>query len=212
MSACHGLEADCAMDGNSEIICDATSAETAGPFPTRNPASLAMIDIRSDRTGVELSMQISIKNKNNDCAPMQGAVVDVWHCDKDGNYSEYGGTGMQSADYTSAHFLRGRQTTGADGVAAFTTIFPGWYTGRAPHIHVEVFNADGKSLLVTQIALQKSATSAVYRSSLYASRGEQDTLNENDNVFKDGYADEIAILSGSPSLGYSLKRSITVEG
>jgi protocatechuate 3,4-dioxygenase beta subunit len=62
---------------------------------------------------------------------------------------EYGGTGMQSTNYTGVHFLRGRQTTDSAGVGTFTSIFPGWYSGRATHIHVHVYNASGTSLKVT---------------------------------------------------------------
>ncbi len=96
-------------------------------------------------------LKITINNKNNSCAALAGAIVDNWHCDADGNYSEYGGSGMQSINYTSVHFLRGRQTTDASGVVTFNTIFPGWYGGRAPHIHVHVYSPDGASLMITQL-------------------------------------------------------------
>src|ERR1041385_4089205 len=137
---------------NNGGACTTTPTETAGPFPTKTPSTLAMTDIRSDRTGVTMTVAITIKNKNSSCAALQNAVVDIWHCDKDGNYSEYGGSGMQSTNYTSVHFLRGRQTTDSAGLVTFTSIFPGWYSGRATHIHVHIYNASGTSLLVTQIS------------------------------------------------------------
>src|SRR6267143_1150140 len=86
--------------------CASTDSETAGPFPTKSPSGLVMADIRSDRTGVTFSITITIQNKNNNCAALAGAIVDIWHCDKDGYYSEYGGTSMQPVDLTAAHFLR----------------------------------------------------------------------------------------------------------
>jgi protocatechuate 3,4-dioxygenase beta subunit len=101
--------------GASKGSCNTTSSETAGPFPTKNPADLKQTDIRGDRTGVDLSIVITVLNRNNDCSPLENVTVDIWHCDKDGNYSEYGGTGMQNADFTSTHFLRGRQVTNAEG-------------------------------------------------------------------------------------------------
>jgi protocatechuate 3,4-dioxygenase beta subunit len=101
------------------------------------------------RQPVLRSSFFTIKNANAGCAALAGAFVDVWHCNKDGYYSEYGGTGMQSANLTTVDFLRGCQTTDASGLMSFVSVFPGWYSGRAPHIHVHVFNAGGKSLLVT---------------------------------------------------------------
>src|SRR4051812_17646963 len=71
--------------------CTATPSETEGPFPTHSPTTLVLADIRSDRTGIPLTLTITIQNRNSSCAVLQGATVDVWHCDKDGYYSEYGG-------------------------------------------------------------------------------------------------------------------------
>ena len=68
---------------------------------------------------------------------------------------------MQSTNYTNVHFLRGRQTTDANGQVTFTSIFPGWYNGRATHIHVHVYSANGTSLKVTQIAFPEGAGTAV---------------------------------------------------
>lgn len=159
-----------------------------------------------------MAMNITIKNANAGCAVLAGAIVDVWHCDKDGYYSEYGGTGMQSVNLTTVDFLRGRQTTDANGLVGFKSIFPGWYSGRAPHIHVHVYNAAGKSLLVTQIAFTYAASNTVYTTgqSYGYTRGAQDTLNERDNVFSDGVTSELATLSGSLSGGYTLTHTIVV--
>jgi len=163
-------------DDDSSGTCVTTPSETEGPFPTRSPSTLEMVDIRSDRTGVPLSIRITIQNKNRNCAALVGAMVDIWHCDKDGNYSEYGGTSMQSSNYTSVHFLRGRQDTDGNGLAGFTSIFPGWYSSRAPHIHVHIYDATGKSLLVTQIAFPTDVCDTVYTTATnYYTRGKQDT-------------------------------------
>lgn len=212
MSACSKADDPTATDdSNNTGACTTTPSETAGPFPTKSPSTLALADIRSDRPGLATTLQLTIKNKNTNCAALEGAIVDIWHCDKDGNYSEYGGTGIQSTNYTAVHFLRGRQTTNSAGAVGFTTIFPGWYPGRAPHIHVHVYDASGKSLLVTQIAFPKDACDTVYTSSsLYSSRGKQDTTNESDNVFRDGFTNEIAIVEGSIANGYALTHTIVV--
>jgi len=197
--------------GGTTGTCTTTPSETAGPFPTKNPSSLAMIDITSDRTGVPLTLQLTIQNKNNSCESLEGAVVDIWHCDKDGYYSEYGGSGMQSMNLTSVHFLRGRQVTDANGLAAFTSIFPGWYPSRAPHIHVHIYNSTGKSLLVTQIAFPTSICDTVYTNATqFYLNGKQDTSNASDSVFSDSLANEMATLSGSVNDGYVLTHKIVV--
>ncbi|WP_223601006.1 intradiol ring-cleavage dioxygenase [Chryseobacterium sp. GVT01B] len=193
--------------------CSVTNTETEGPFPTKSPSTLVQNNIVSDRTGVPFTIAITVQNVNASCAILQGALVDIWHCDKDGNYSEYGGTGMQSANYTSVHFLRGRQTTDANGQVSFTSIFPGWYNGRATHIHVHVYNSAGQSLLVTQIAFPEGSDSAVVQ--VAASTGYKGmngyTYNANDNVFGDGTSNEMSSISGSVSGGFALTHTIKVS-
>lgn len=191
--------------------CTATPSETAGPFPTHSPSSLVTNDITSNRTGVPLTIKITVNNHNNGCAALANAIVDIWHCDKDGNYSEYGGGDMQATSYTSVHFLRGRQTTDASGIVTFTSVFPGWYSGRAPHIHVHIYDASGTTLLVTQIAFPTDVCNTVYTTSpLYSARGTQDTANNQDNVFSDSLANELATVTGNISDGYTLTHLITV--
>lgn len=203
---------DTTTDGSTSGTCTTTPSETEGPFPTKDPSTLAMVDIRSDRTGVPFTIKITIKNKNTDCAALEGAVVDIWHCDKDGNYSEYGGTSMQSTNYTAYHFLRGRQVTDSSGLAAFTSIFPGWYSSRAPHIHVHIYNASGKSLLVTQIAFPTDVCDTVYTTATnYYTKGKQDTSNANDNVFSDSVASEMSVITGNITDGYVLTHTINVN-
>jgi protocatechuate 3,4-dioxygenase beta subunit len=193
-------------NGNSASNCSVTPSETEGPFPTKIPTNFVRQDIRADRTGVATTMAITIKNGSASCAALAGAIVDVWHCDKDGAYSEYGSS--QSVD-----FLRGRQTTDANGVVNFTTVFPGWYSGRAPHVHVHIFSATGKSLLVTQIAFPFNTSNTVYTTAQAQgyTRGAQDTTNERDGIFSDGYTTELATVTGSVSGGYALAHTIVVN-
>ncbi|WEK69390.1 MAG: intradiol ring-cleavage dioxygenase [Candidatus Chryseobacterium colombiense] len=201
------------VSGSSSTGCSVTNTETEGPFPTKSPSTLVQSNIVSDRTGVAFSITITVQNVNAGCANLQGAIVDIWHCDKDGNYSEYGGTSMQSANYTSVHFLRGRQTTDANGQVSFTSIFPGWYSGRATHIHVHIYNTSGQSLLVTQIAFPEGSDSAV--ALVAASTGYKGmsgyTYNASDNVFSDGTSNEMSSISGSVSGGFALTHTIKVS-
>ncbi|GAB3255196.1 hypothetical protein GCM10027347_16080 [Larkinella harenae] len=191
--------------------CTVTSNETEGPFPTKSPASLVTSNITSDRQGTKLTIKITVQNKNNSCAALAGALVDIWHCDATGNYSEYGGTQMQSTNYQSVHFLRGRQTSDSNGLVAFTSIYPGWYQGRAPHIHVHVYNASGKSLKVSQIAFPEDISKVVYAQGVYASHGQADTTNARDTIFSDGISTNISTVTGSTSAGYELAWAIIVE-
>jgi protocatechuate 3,4-dioxygenase beta subunit len=99
-----------------------------------------------------------------------------------------------------------------DNASGDGTCFPGWYPGRAPHVHVEVLTASGSSLLVTQIAFPENVSSAVYSSTSYASHGQADTSNTKDNVFSDSLANELATLTGNLTDGYTLSKTITVNG
>lgn len=212
-----GSGTDTDTSTGSSGSCSVTPSETAGPFPTISPSSLVKSDITMDRTGVGFTINITIKNTKDNCAALKGALVDIWHCDKDGYYSEYGGTSMQSVNYTSVHFLRGRQTTDENGLVTFTSIFPGWYSGRATHIHVHIYNAGGTSLLVTQIAFPEGSNSAVALVNASTANGYTKglsgyTYNASDNVFSDSVANELAALTGSVSEGFVLKHTINVAG
>lgn len=191
--------------------CNVSPRETKGPFPTRTPAQMIQANIKADRTGVALLINLTVLDKTNHCKPLTGAYVDIWHCDKDGNYSEYGNHPMQKNDLTSAHFLRGRQTTDTNGLVSFLSIYPGWYHGRAPHIHIEVFDQAGKSLLVTQVAFPEDISGKVYSSQLYANRGNADTPNARDMVFSDSLPEQMATVTGNTTDGYTLSSTIVVK-
>ncbi|MDI9865879.1 intradiol ring-cleavage dioxygenase [Flectobacillus sp. DC10W] len=197
--------------GSTNTSCTSTPSETEGPFPTKTPSSLVQNNITSDRSGTKLTVKINIQNKNASCAGLANAIVDIWHCDAAGNYSEYGGTGMQSTNYTTVHFLRGRQVTDSTGLVTFTSIYPGWYSGRATHIHVHVYNSAGTSLLVTQIAFPEDISKIVYAQGVYASHGQADTTNTKDNVFGDGVTYEMSTVTGNTTDGYVLTHNIVVS-
>lgn len=202
---------------SSATGCSVTNSETAGPFPTITPSGLVRTNIVGDRTGIPLTITLNIQNTNNSCTALEGAIVDIWHCDKDGYYSQYGGTAMQTVNYTSNTFLRGRQITTANGQVGFTSIFPGWYQGRATHIHVHVYNSSGTSLLVTQIAFPEGADSAVVLVNASTANGYTKgmtgyTYNVSDNVFSDGVANEISTITGSVADGFALTHTIKVAG
>jgi protocatechuate 3,4-dioxygenase beta subunit len=197
--------------GSWSGTCSVAPTETEGPFPTKSPATYSRTDITDGRPGHKMTARITIGNTNNSCAALASAIVDIWHCDAQGNYSEYGGGGMQSTNYQSVHFLRGRQVTDANGLVTFTTIFPGWYNGRSTHLHVHVYSASGTSLKVTQIAFPEGAGSAVALVNGYTKGMSGYTYNANDNVFNNDTAGvQVATVTGSTTEGFELAIRLNV--
>ena len=188
--------------------CLVAAEETAGPYPDRlgmlsEPAFLRR-DIREGRSGTLLNLTLTVTNARNNCSPVANANVEIWQCDASGNYSEYAQPGY---DGTGQTFLRGLQTTDANGNVTFLTVYPGWYAGRATHIHVKVY-VRGAVVKTTQIAFPESITAEVYASGVYASKGQSPTKNASDNVFADGTTTEMATVSGSADAG--IEASLTI--
>jgi len=173
--------------------CAVTPSETAGPFPSLT--DLIRSDIREGKSGATLTLTITVVNSSNNCSPVPNANVEIWQCDAAGNYSQYG-------SQTAQTYLRGIQTTNGDGQVTFTTVYPGWYQGRATHIHVEVVR-NGVSSKVTQIAFPESVNAAVYATGVYASRGSNPTANARDGIFADSLDTEVASVSGDAANGYT---------
>lgn len=190
-------------------VCAISPTETAGPFPIKTPADLVRENIVGNRAGIPLLINIKVENTDNNCAPLQGVFVDIWHCDAKGNYSEY--SGQLDGNFTSEHFLRGRQTTGVNGVASFISIYPGWYPGRAPHLHLEIKKNDGTSLLISQTAFPEDISNTVYATSEY--NGNFDTSNADDFPFRDSLNRNMAAsVTGNNMDGYTLIETIKVAG
>ncbi len=173
--------------------CALSPTETIGPYPSLT--DLIRSDIREGRRGLQVTLAITVVNFTSACAPVSGAVVEVWQCDANGDYSQYGTARAET-------FLRGIQTTDASGRVTFTTVYPGWYQGRATHIHVEV-TVNGRSVKVTQIAFPENVTAAVYGTGVYAARGQNPTTNARDGIFADSLSEELATLVGDTTNGYT---------
>ena len=202
--------------------------ETLGPYPgdgSNGPnvleaSGVVRRDIRSSfgtsttkAEGVTLTVTLTLLDNANGCAPLAGAAVYAWHCDKDGKYSLYD-SGIENENY-----LRGVQEADANGQLTFSTIYPGAYNGRWPHIHFEVFesmsntSAAGQVLAVSQIALTETACKEVYATSGYESsaRNFPNTTLTSDNVFgDDGGIYQLATMSGSVAGGYTAALNVTV--
>jgi protocatechuate 3,4-dioxygenase beta subunit len=179
--------------GSTNSSCAVTPTETIGPYPSTR--DLVRSDVRDGKEGVPLELTVRVVNASNGCSPLPGHNVEIWHVDAAGNYSQYG-------SQASANFLRGILTTNAAGEVTFTTIYPGWYQGRATHIHLEV-TQNGVSRRVTQIAFPESVNDEVHRSGVYAARGANPITNLRDGIFADSLASEIVTPMGSPATGYT---------
>jgi protocatechuate 3,4-dioxygenase beta subunit len=175
--------------GSTNAACAVTPTETIGPYPSLT--DLIRSDIREGRSGTALTLTLTVVDSSENCAPVENVQVEIWQCDAAGNYSQYG-------TQTAQTYLRGIQATNSSGQVTFTTIFPGWYQGRATHIHVEV-TRNGSSLKATQIAFPEATNAAVYATGVYASRGSNPTSNASDGIFSDSLSSETATITGDPA-------------
>ena len=207
--------------------CSKIPEETAGPYPADssngpsvlNSTGVVRTDIRSSfaglngtADGVPLTVVLSIVSATT-CAVLAGRAVYLWHCDRPGRYSLY------SSGVTNQYYLRGVQQADANGQVTFTTIFPGCYSGRWPHIHFEVFpsltsatNVANK-VATSQIALPKSACDLVYATSGYeASITNLSQVSlATDGIFSDGASLELATITGSVSTGFTASLTVAVS-
>ena len=168
--------------------CVVRPEQTEGPYFVDEQLNRG--DIRPDpadgsvRPGAPLALSFLVSRIDGaTCAPLAGAIVDVWHCDAAGVYSGVNDRGFGST--AGQQFLRGYQTTGDGGAAAFTTIYPGWYSGRATHIHFKIRTSDGMEF-TSQLYFDDALTDLVHAQEPYAARGQRDTRNANDGIFRDG--------------------------
>jgi protocatechuate 3,4-dioxygenase beta subunit len=157
-----------------------------GPFYSTGGAHRS--DIREDQAGQKLDLTITVVNADNG-EPIAGVDVDLWHCNATGYYSGYDVNPDELPENISngqpatndETFLRGRQTSDAEGRVNFQTIYPGWYALRTPHIHLKIFEGENCNT-TTQLYLPEGLNQDLYQRSDYARKAEQDTFNNTDPV------------------------------
>lgn len=210
--------------GTADGSCGTIPEETAGPYPgdgSNGPNALSLsgivrADIRSSIAGVSgtaaglpLTIKLQLVDATNACAPLAGYAVYLWHCTNNGLYSLY--------TLASQNYLRGVQETDNDGNVSFTTIFPGCYDGRMPHVHFEVYptlasaTKASNKLATSQLAFPRAVCDEVYATTGY----EKSVANfakitfASDNVFSDGVTKQVATMSGEVGAD-DLTSSLTV--
>ena len=214
--------------------CTVIPEETGGPYPADgtntnggsiinvlNQSGVVRSDIRASfngptgvAAGVPLSIQLQLLNASGNCASLAGYAIYLWHCDREGLYSLY------SSGVTGQNYLRGVQETDASGKLGFTTIFPGCYAGRMPHVHFEVYPSLAKAasganrIKTSQFTFPMATLNEVYAAAGYAAsvRNLAQLSYASDNVFSDGTSLQMAGVTGNAADGYVVTLTVAVHG
>ena len=214
--------------------CTVIPEETGGPYPADgtnthggsiinvlNQSGVVRSDIRASfngatgvAAGVPLTIQLQLLNASGGCASLAGYAVYLWHCDREGLYSLY------SSGVTAQNYLRGVQETDSAGKLAFTTIFPGCYAGRMPHVHLEVYPSLAKAasaanrIKTSQFTFPMATLNEAYAASGYTAsvRNLAQISYATDNVFSDGTSLQMATVTGNATDGYVVTLTIAVNG
>jgi protocatechuate 3,4-dioxygenase beta subunit len=205
-----------ASTASTALACVVRPEMMIGPYFVDE--QLNRSDIRSEpsdnsvKEGVPLALNINVSDvANNSCTPIEGAQVDIWHCDALGPYS---GVSNQGSDTTGQQFLRGYQLTDANGGVQFQTIYPGSYSGRAVHMHFTVRRkgtSDEDYQFTSQFFFDDTLTDQVHALEPYASKGQRDTRNSNDNIFAGGGDQLLLNLQGDTTNGYTGSMNIGLD-
>ncbi len=196
--------------------CIVRPEQTEGPYFVDE--KLNRSDIRTDPIdgkvvdGVPLQLTLRVSGVGNDsCTPVAGAIVDIWHCDALGVYSD---VTDRSFDTMGKKFLRGYQVTDANGTVKFTTIYPGWYQGRTPHIHFKIrtaATAGQSNEFTSQLYFDDAVSDRIYKQMPYASKGDRDQTNEQDGIFRRGGDKLMLVLTENQQGGYAATFDIGLQ-
>ncbi|MGB3311112.1 MAG: intradiol ring-cleavage dioxygenase [Nodosilinea sp.] len=203
--------------------CTVRPQQTEGPYFVDE--GLNRSDIRPDpatgsvKPGIPLTLQFRVSQVGaTACVPLAGAVVDVWHCDAAGAYSD---VADRRSNTVGQAFLRGAQVTNADGTAEFTTIYPGWYPGRTVHIHFKIRgnittnqganqSANQGYEFTSQLYFDDALTNRVYAQAPYNASGQRPTRNQNDGIFRNG-GDRLMLSVTQTGEGYTGRFEIGLD-
>ena len=164
-------------EAQSALACVLSPEMTDGPYYL--PGEKLRRDITEGLPGAPLALRLTVLDATS-CRPIKGVAVDIWHASAAGKYS-----GEEANNTVGRTYLRGIQRTDANGLALFKTVYPGWYPGRAVHIHVKV-HVGGDVVHTGQVFFRDSFTDAVYKRQPYRARGTRDMRNSDDGIFGSG--------------------------
>ena len=191
--------------------CVVRPAQTEGPYFVDE--KLNRSDIRADanggtpRAGIPLALTFNVSRVSgaNSCAPLASAIVDVWHCDAEGQYSDVDDRAI-GFNTKGQKWLRGSQNTDASGKATFTTVFPGWYQGRAVHIHFKI--RSGNSEFTSQLFFNESLIDQVYAQAPYK-QGKY-VRNNEDGIYRSG-GSQLMLAPTRTAEGYAATFDIALQ-
>lgn len=182
---------------------------TEGPFFADLPLNRS--DIRTEPStgkavpGVPLGLRFAVSGiSGNACTPLAGAIVNLWQCDAGGRYSAFRDR-RAGEDVQAQQFLRGYQVTDEAGMARFTTIFPGWYSGRAVHIHFKIRTEEAASRsyeFTSQLFFDEALIDRVHARAPYAARGQRNRRNTDDGIFRRA-GDQLTLALRRKGAGYT---------
>ena len=192
--------------------CVVRPEQTEGPYFVDE--KLNRFDIRSDpsdgsvKPGVPLRLVFQVSQSDRACTPLSGALVDVWHCDAQGIYSD---VNERRFNTIGKKFLRGYQVTDVNGVAQFMTIYPGYYPGRAVHIHFKIRtnSAQQSYEFTSQLYFDDALTEQIHAQPPYTREGQR-LLNNQDGIFQNG-GEQLTLQLTSAAEGYTGKLAIGLE-
>jgi protocatechuate 3,4-dioxygenase beta subunit len=199
----------------ASTTCVVRPEQTEGPYYV--DTGLDRSDIREEREGVPLELTFNVSRVDQGdasaCGPLAGALVDVWHCDAAGEYSGVEDNAAGDFDTRGETFLRGYQVTDENGVARFATIYPGWYEGRAVHIHFTIRDSPESEQgyeFTSQLYFDDALTDEVHSQGLYAEKGPRDQRNSTDGIYQGG-GDELTLALTPDGEGYAATFDIALD-
>lgn len=202
-------------------VCVLNAEVTEGPYSL--DGALVREDIREDKEGFEVQYTFTVVDVANDCAPLEGALVEIWHCDHLGEYSGFvGGNGHEEED--NGTFLRGGVLTDSSGIAKMTSIWPGHYVSRCTHVHMRVHTdvtltdtsyTGGEVIHTGQLFFDEDINAEIQATSPYSANTTPETTLSNDSIYDDGGAASglltLTALGSSVSDGYAATLTVGVD-
>ena len=199
----------------ASTTCVVKPEQTEGPYYV--DTGLERSDIREEREGIPFELTFNVSRIDQGdisvCGPLAGALVDVWHCDALGEYSGVEDNAAGDFDNTGATFLRGYQLMDENGTARFTTIYPGWYQGRAVHIHFTVRDSAESQQgyeFTSQLYFDDALTDEVHSQGVYAEKGERDQRNSTDGIYQGG-GEELTLALTEQGEGFAATFDIALD-